>query len=419
MVSPWQNQSISTTSMMQQPDPHFTTLNNDEDLVVPLPERGVAGFVCKLYQSLEAPDGGEKYARWMKHNGKDMFIIDCIPKFTETVLPKLFKHCKFASFVRQLNIYGFQRDTDARKSKDSRDKEICRWYHTHFRPGRRDLFHLIRRKAPRYSRRKRIKMDQEEDKTGVNSGDESDQENGDDHTIHQISPSGTSAATTPTMANNNVNVVYSSSPPSAMFTDSHGLIDTSPLILSLPTSSSSTTAVSSPPPPPPPPPPPLPPSQQHQQQQQPFLWKDHHIRPSNCIYWNNHKNPKRIIHYNKLNSLNNNYNSCKVSNSNNFNINNINNINIINNINKFSLLIQIQVFPPPPPPPPPPSSSSTSSSSPSTLYQEELKAHISRLQHDYQQMHTYFTNELGKAHKQIEIQQLRTEFLERSLRGDR
>ncbi|KAL0088040.1 HSF-type DNA-binding-domain-containing protein [Phycomyces blakesleeanus] len=103
-----------------------------------------------------------------------MFIIECIPKFTENVLPKLFKHCKFASFVRQLNIYGFQRDTDARKSKDSKDKETCRWYHPYFRPGRRDLFYLIRRKTPRYSRRKRVKAAEDvETIINVESGDES------------------------------------------------------------------------------------------------------------------------------------------------------------------------------------------------------------------------------------------------------
>ncbi|KAF7728452.1 hypothetical protein EC973_006132 [Apophysomyces ossiformis] len=141
-------------------------------------ERGIAGFVAKLYQSLEAKaEDGEKYARWCKHNGIDMFIIDCIPKFTEVVLPRLFKHCKFASFVRQLNIYGFQRDTDARKSKDSRDKETCRWYHPYFLPGRRDLFPLIRRKTPGYSRGKRSKM-REDPPTIVSmgSGDESEDE---------------------------------------------------------------------------------------------------------------------------------------------------------------------------------------------------------------------------------------------------
>ncbi|CAO3665082.1 unnamed protein product [Rhizopus stolonifer] len=107
------------------------------------PERGVAGCL---------EDNEQSYARWCKHNGIDMFVIDCIPEFTETVLPKLFKHCKFASFVRQLNIYGFQRDTDARKSKDSKGRDACRWYHKYFKPGHRDLFHLIRRKPPRYSR---------------------------------------------------------------------------------------------------------------------------------------------------------------------------------------------------------------------------------------------------------------------------
>ncbi|KAI8149150.1 HSF-type DNA-binding-domain-containing protein [Fennellomyces sp. T-0311] len=155
---------------------HNDPLRSDLDsMEINHSERGIAGFVSKLYQSLQAPDDGQKYARWCKHDGKDMFIIECIPKFTEVVLPRLFKHCKFASFVRQLNIYGFQRDTDARKTKDTKDKESCRWHHPHFRPGRRDLFHLIRRKAARYPRRKRVKID-EDPATIVNvgSGDESD-----------------------------------------------------------------------------------------------------------------------------------------------------------------------------------------------------------------------------------------------------
>ncbi|KAI8641068.1 HSF-type DNA-binding-domain-containing protein [Parasitella parasitica] len=156
-----------------------THMNMDGEESISQPERGVAGFVSKLYQCLQAPDNGQKYARWCKHNGTDMFIIDCIPKFTEIVLPQLFKHCKFASFVRQLNIYGFQRDTDARKSKDSKDKETCRWHHVYFRPSRTDLHHLIRRKTPRYSRKKKPRTEEEEVDDpetilNVGSGDESD-----------------------------------------------------------------------------------------------------------------------------------------------------------------------------------------------------------------------------------------------------
>ncbi|KAI7905258.1 HSF-type DNA-binding-domain-containing protein [Cokeromyces recurvatus] len=115
-------------------------------------DHAIAGFILKLYKYLQTQDDEQKYVRWSNFNGVDMFIIDCISKFTEIVLPKVFKHCKFASFVRQLNIYGFRRDSDGRKSKDMKGKDSCRWYHSYFRPERRDLLHLIRRKSPRHSR---------------------------------------------------------------------------------------------------------------------------------------------------------------------------------------------------------------------------------------------------------------------------
>ncbi|KAI9480785.1 MAG: HSF-type DNA-binding-domain-containing protein [Benjaminiella poitrasii] len=171
---PWHSHRLHHPNDMYAQD-HCSTLP-----ALPHSERGIAGFVSKLYQCLQSNDGNQQYARWCKHDGKDMFIIDRIPEFTEVVLPRLFKHCKFPSFVRQLNIYGFQRDTDARKSKDTKDKDSCRWYHPCFRPGRRDLFHLIRRKATRYSRKKKAKTSADEDDPEtiliVGSGDESDLE---------------------------------------------------------------------------------------------------------------------------------------------------------------------------------------------------------------------------------------------------
>ncbi|KAI8077804.1 HSF-type DNA-binding-domain-containing protein [Halteromyces radiatus] len=389
-MTSWLNQPTLSSSMVSS---NYSSLDNDENLLIPLPERGVAGFVCKLYQSLEAPDNGEKYAHWCEHNGKDMFIIDCIPKFTETVLPKLFKHCKFASFVRQLNIYGFQRDTDARKSKDSRDKDTCRWYHTHFRPGRRDLFHLIRRKATRYSRRKRIKSEQEQEEQPVD--DDSDHDDADTPTSHHQSPSIPSNATTPTMTTHGNALVYTSSPPSSSTLFGDHLMDSSSSSLMVsPTSQSALPSSSQ--------------QQQHSLSHQPValpfdqLQQQHHAIPHPL---QQQKQPS----------------SDALCLSSPLDISTQTNGNYTTFMNDYQ------------PPPPPqtmmfdhPSSMynimlqepSVSPSSSSSSYQDELKAYITRLQHDYQQMHTYFTNELSKAHKQIEIQRLRSDSLERSLRGE-
>ncbi|KAJ3003327.1 kinase-regulated stress-responsive transcription factor skn7 [Thoreauomyces humboldtii] len=103
----------------------------------------VCSFVQKLY-SLVDSDEHRKYIQW--NEAGDVFIIMHCDEFAETVLPGYFKHGKFPSFVRQLNIYGFYRVSDARKTPLVRSKEACVFSHRYFKRTRKELLPLIRRK---------------------------------------------------------------------------------------------------------------------------------------------------------------------------------------------------------------------------------------------------------------------------------
>lgn len=41
--------------------------------------------------------------------GGDSFVVKDMNEFTKSILPRMFKHSNFASFVRQLNKYDFHK----------------------------------------------------------------------------------------------------------------------------------------------------------------------------------------------------------------------------------------------------------------------------------------------------------------------
>ncbi|WFD43305.1 hypothetical protein MPSI1_001966 [Malassezia psittaci] len=75
-----------------------------------------SAFISKLWHLMINPEVYGKYIRW-NHAG-DVIIISNDPgvaaEFASEILPKLFKHGNNASFVRQLNLYGFQRVSSSR-----------------------------------------------------------------------------------------------------------------------------------------------------------------------------------------------------------------------------------------------------------------------------------------------------------------
>lgn len=58
---------------------------------------------------------------WGPHG--DCFVVKDMNDFTKTVLPRMFKHQNFASFVRQLNKYDFHKvkNTD----DNSYGEQVC------------------------------------------------------------------------------------------------------------------------------------------------------------------------------------------------------------------------------------------------------------------------------------------------------
>ncbi|PWN92125.1 hypothetical protein FA10DRAFT_259370 [Acaromyces ingoldii] len=75
-----------------------------------------SAFISKLWYLMCRPEMYHRYIRWSESG--DSVILSNDPdinnEFASEVLPKLFKHGNNASFVRQLNLYGFQRVPSSR-----------------------------------------------------------------------------------------------------------------------------------------------------------------------------------------------------------------------------------------------------------------------------------------------------------------
>ncbi|KFK37011.1 hypothetical protein AALP_AA4G200600 [Arabis alpina] len=90
-------------------------------------------FLVKTYKVVEDPTTDEVIS-W---NGDGTgFVVWQPAEFARDLLPTLFKHCNFSSFVRQLNTYGFRKVT------------TIRWEFSNdmFRKGQRQLMCNIRRR---------------------------------------------------------------------------------------------------------------------------------------------------------------------------------------------------------------------------------------------------------------------------------
>ncbi|KAJ3865493.1 HSF-type DNA-binding-domain-containing protein [Lentinula novae-zelandiae] len=100
-------------------------------------------FVKKLYKMLE-DQSFQDVVSWGPHG--DCFVVKDMNEFTKSILPRMFKHSNFASFVRQLNKYDFH------KVKNTDDNAFGEhswtFRHPDFHADRRDALENIKRKVP-------------------------------------------------------------------------------------------------------------------------------------------------------------------------------------------------------------------------------------------------------------------------------
>ncbi|XP_074752320.1 heat shock factor protein 2 isoform X3 [Athene noctua] len=111
----------------------------------PSASAGVPAFLSKLWALVgEAPSN--QLITWSQ-NGQSFLVLD-EQRFAKEILPKYFKHNNMASFVRQLNMYGFRKvvHVDSGIVKQERDGPV-EFQHPYFKQGREDLLDHIKRKV--------------------------------------------------------------------------------------------------------------------------------------------------------------------------------------------------------------------------------------------------------------------------------
>ncbi|MEE6475552.1 hypothetical protein FKM82_010797 [Ascaphus truei] len=105
----------------------------------------VPAFLSKLWTLVEDAHTNE-FITWSQ-NGQSFLVLD-EQRFAKDILPKYFKHNNMASFVRQLNMYGFRKvvHVDSGIVKQERDGPV-EFQHPFFIQGQDELLENIKRKV--------------------------------------------------------------------------------------------------------------------------------------------------------------------------------------------------------------------------------------------------------------------------------
>ncbi|XP_022687287.1 heat shock factor protein-like isoform X2 [Varroa jacobsoni] len=109
----------------------------------------VPAFLSKLWRLVE----DSKYDELISWSSTGQsFIIHNQNRFAKDVLPNFFKHNNMASFIRQLNMYGFRKMVNIDSGGLKGTKDDIEFYHNFFVRDQESMLEFIKRKATSHTR---------------------------------------------------------------------------------------------------------------------------------------------------------------------------------------------------------------------------------------------------------------------------
>ncbi|RZF44882.1 hypothetical protein LSTR_LSTR004507 [Laodelphax striatellus] len=106
-------------------------------------EGNIPAFLAKLWNMVEEPNLDELIA-WGA-NGLS-FVIKDQNRFAKELLPMYYKHNNMASFIRQLNMYGFHKNISLESGCAKMEEVVIEFYHPCFQKNNPNLLQNIKRK---------------------------------------------------------------------------------------------------------------------------------------------------------------------------------------------------------------------------------------------------------------------------------
>ncbi|KAG5644412.1 hypothetical protein DXG03_008579 [Asterophora parasitica] len=121
-----------------QPGPSNSRASIDDSMPT------TSDFVKKLFKMLE-DQSFQHVVSWGPQG--DCFVVKDMNEFTKSILPRMFKHSNFASFVRQLNKYDFHKVKNTDEMSQFGEQSWT-FRHPDFHADHRESLENIKRKVP-------------------------------------------------------------------------------------------------------------------------------------------------------------------------------------------------------------------------------------------------------------------------------